>query len=104
MLALFIGLLLVRTRVGLIYEVAKMNVLLGLPHGRVQRINVLSIFFLMHLLISTAGGLSAALFAFHVALPRDGPTLLLDLCADAALPCLSCCNRIVVLHDYGMRN
>jgi hypothetical protein len=62
-LALFIGLLLVRTRVGLIYEVAKMNVLLGLPHGRVQRINVFSIFFLMHLLISTAGGLSTFLFA-----------------------------------------
>lgn len=65
-LALFVGLLLVRTRVGLIYEVAKMNVLLGLPSGRVQRLNVLSIFFLMHLLISTAGGLSAALFAFHL--------------------------------------
>ena len=65
-LALFVGLLLVRTRVGLIYEVAKMNVLLGLPSGRVQRLNILSIFFLMHLLISTAGGLSAALFAFHL--------------------------------------
>jgi hypothetical protein len=62
-LALFIGLLLIRTRVGLIYEVAKMNVLLGLPSGRVQRINPLSIFFLMHLMISAAGGLSAALFS-----------------------------------------
>jgi hypothetical protein len=62
-LALFVGLLLVRTRVGLIYEVAKMNVLLGLPSGRVQRINPLSIFFLMHLLICSGGGLSAFLFA-----------------------------------------
>ncbi|HBI41596.1 MAG TPA: hypothetical protein DDY78_01905, partial [Planctomycetales bacterium] len=33
------------------------------PHGRVQRVNVFSIFFLMHLLISTAGGLSTFLFA-----------------------------------------
>lgn len=65
-LALFVGLLLVRTRVGLIYEVAKMNVLLGLPSGRVQRINFLSIFFLMHLLISVAGGFSAALFALQL--------------------------------------
>jgi hypothetical protein len=34
-LALFIAFLLIRTRVGLIYEVAKMNALLGLPLGRV---------------------------------------------------------------------
>jgi hypothetical protein len=65
-LALFVGLLLVRTRVGLIYEVAKMNVLLGLPVGRVQRVNPLSIFFLMHLLIASAGGLSAAMFTLHL--------------------------------------
>ncbi len=65
-LALFIGLLLIRTRVGLIYEVAKMNALLGLPYGRIKRVNVLSIFFLMHLLISTAGGLSTLLFAHHI--------------------------------------
>jgi hypothetical protein len=63
-LALFIGLLLVRTRVGLIYEVAKMNVLLGIPFGRVQRVNPLSLFFLMHLLVSSAGGLSAGLFTW----------------------------------------
>jgi hypothetical protein len=65
-LALFAGLLLIRTRVGLIYEVAKMNALLGLPSGRVQRINPFSIFFLMHLLISAAGGLSGALFALQM--------------------------------------
>src|SRR5262249_15193304 len=57
-LALFVGLLLVRTRVGLIYEVAKMNVLLGLPIGRVRRISPLSLFFLMHLMVSLAGGLT----------------------------------------------
>lgn len=62
-LAAFAGLLLTRTRIGLIYEVAKMNVLLGLPVGRVQRVNLLSIFFIMHALISLAGGCSAALFA-----------------------------------------
>jgi hypothetical protein len=65
-LAIFVGLLLVRTRVGLIYEVAKMNVLLGIPSGRVQRINPLSIFFLMHLLVSAGGGLSAALFSQQI--------------------------------------
>jgi hypothetical protein len=62
-LALFAGFLLIRTRIGLIYEVAKMNVLLGLPVGRVKRVNPLSIFFIMHALISVAGGASAALFA-----------------------------------------
>ena len=45
-----------------IYEVAKMNALLGLPVGRVQRINPLSIFFIMQAIISVAGGASAALF------------------------------------------
>jgi hypothetical protein len=65
-MALLVGLLLVRTRVGLIYEVAKMNALLGLPSGRVQRVNPLSIFFLMHLLISAAGGLSACLFSLQM--------------------------------------
>lgn len=65
-LAIFVALLLVRTRVGLIYEVAKMNVLLGLPAGRVQRLNPLGIFFIMHVLISVAGGCSAALFALQL--------------------------------------
>jgi hypothetical protein len=65
-LAVFVGLLLVRTRVGLIYEVAKMNLLLGLPPGRVKRINPLSIFFLMHALVSLAGGVSAALFTMYM--------------------------------------
>jgi hypothetical protein len=65
-LAIFVALLLVRTRVGLIYEVAKMNVLLGLPIGRVQRLNPLGIFFIMHVLISVAGGCSAALLAVHL--------------------------------------
>lgn len=64
-LAFFVGFLLIRTRIGLIYEVAKMNVLLGLPVGRVQRVNPLSIFFIMHALISLAGGCCAgALAAF----------------------------------------
>src|SRR5690242_11083261 len=38
-LALFMAFLMIRTRVGLIYEVAKMNALLGLPVGRVQHLN-----------------------------------------------------------------
>ncbi|HEV3263559.1 MAG TPA: hypothetical protein VG013_42380 [Gemmataceae bacterium] len=65
-LAVFVSFLLIRTRVGLIYEVAKMNVLLGLPAGRVKRINPLSIFFIMHSLVSLAGGGSAALLALHL--------------------------------------
>jgi hypothetical protein len=65
-LALLVAFLLIRTRVGLIYEVAKMNVLCGLPIGRVQRINPMGIFFIMHMLVSLAGGGSAALFAIYM--------------------------------------
>lgn len=65
-LALFTAFLLIRTRVGLIYEVAKMNALLGLPVGRVRRINPLSIFFIMHLLVSIAGGASGTFFVYHL--------------------------------------
>ncbi len=65
-LALFSAFLLIRTRVGLIYEVAKMNALLGLPIGRVQRISPLSIHFIMQTLISCAGGGSAALFTIYM--------------------------------------
>jgi hypothetical protein len=65
-LALFTAFLLIRTRIGLIYEVAKMNALLGLPVGRVRRVNPLSIFFIMHLLVSVAGGASGTLFVYHV--------------------------------------
>lgn len=61
-LAILMAFLLIRTRIGLIYEVAKMNALLGLPIGRVQRVNVLSIFFILQALMSLAGGLTAALF------------------------------------------
>src|SRR5262249_13114404 len=65
-LALFVGFLLIRTRIGLIYEVAKMNVLLGLPVGRVKRVNPLSIFFIMHALISLAGGASGGVLAYYL--------------------------------------
>ena len=65
-LALFTAFLLIRTRIGLIYEVAKMNVLLGLPVGRVQRVNLLSIFFILHFLISLAGGISGMLLAYQL--------------------------------------
>ena len=77
MLAVFAALLLVRTRVGLIYEVAKMNVLLGLPIGRVKCVNFFSVFFLMQALVSLAGGVSAALFGLHLlALAgHEGPAL-----------------------------
>jgi hypothetical protein len=70
-LALFTGFLLIRTRIGLIYEVAKMNALLGLPVGRVKRVNPLSIFFIMHLLVSLAGGASGAFFVYHLLKYRD---------------------------------
>src|SRR5204862_3857394 len=70
-LALLTAFLLIRTRVGLIYEVAKMNVLLGLPVGRVKRVGVLSIFFIMHLMISLFGGASGAFFVYHLLRFRD---------------------------------
>lgn len=66
LLALFTAFLLIRTRIGLIYEVAKMNVLLGLPIGRVQRINPLSIFFIMHLMVCVLGAGSGLLFVYHL--------------------------------------
>jgi len=58
-LAGFISLILIRTRIGLIYEVTKMNVLLGISSTRVERVNPLSIFYLMHLLVAVLGGASA---------------------------------------------
>ena len=60
-LGAFLSLILIRTRIGLIYEVAKMNALLGLPSGRVKRVNPLSIFFLMHLMVIALGGASGGL-------------------------------------------
>jgi hypothetical protein len=62
-LAIFMAFLLIRTRIGLIYEVAKMNALLGLPIGRVSRLNPLSVHSIMHALISLGGGGSAGLFS-----------------------------------------
>jgi hypothetical protein len=63
LLSVFVAFLLIRTRVGLIYEVAKMNVMLGLPVGRVRHLSPLSIFFIMQAMISLAGGCSAGLLA-----------------------------------------
>jgi hypothetical protein len=77
-LALFVGFLLIRTRIGLIYEVAKMNVLLGLPVGRVKRIGVLSIFFIMHALISLAGGCSAAALTYFLMINPERRSATLD--------------------------
>lgn len=59
LLGLFVSLLLIRARIGLIYEVTKMNTLLGLPSQRVERVNPLSIFYLMHLMVVVLGGASA---------------------------------------------
>jgi hypothetical protein len=72
-IAVFMNFLLIRTRVGLIYEVAKMNALLGLPIGRVKRNSPLSIHFILQALISLMGGASAGLFAtfmFYLADPN----------------------------------
>lgn len=65
-LAVLTAFLLIRTRAGLIYEVAKMNALLGLPVGRVSRVQPLSIFFIMQTIISLAGGLSGGLFSIFM--------------------------------------
>lgn len=60
-LAVFISFLLIRARIGLIYEVAKLNALQGLHSKRVERVNPLSIFYIMHLLVVVLGGASAGL-------------------------------------------
>jgi hypothetical protein len=65
-LAAFMSLLLIRTRVGLIYEVAKMNILVGIPLGRVKRIQPFSIFFILHTMIALAGGCCAGLLLAHL--------------------------------------
>ncbi|WP_165249085.1 hypothetical protein [Paludisphaera soli] len=62
-LAVFISFLLIRARIGLIYEVTKLNALLGLHTKRVERVNPLSIFYIMHLLVVVLGGGSAGLAA-----------------------------------------
>ena len=71
-LAFFMALLLIRTRIGLIYEVAKMNVLLGLPVGRVKRLGFLGIFFIMHSLVCLAGGGAGFLFTYHLLYRGEG--------------------------------
>jgi len=73
-LSVFVAFLLIRTRVGLIYEVAKMNALLGLPVGRVQRINPMGIFFIMQALISLAGGFCAGMFTVFMVQWADRTT------------------------------
>ena len=62
-IGVFMSLILIRTRIGLIYEVAKMNALTGLPTTRVKRVNPLSIFFLMHALVVLLGAASAGALA-----------------------------------------
>ncbi len=66
-LAIFISVLLIRARIGLIYEVTKMNTMLGLHSKRVERVNPLSIFYVMHLLVVVLGGASFGFFAAMVA-------------------------------------
>jgi hypothetical protein len=65
-LALLMALLMIRTRVGMIYEVAKMNALLKLPLGRVSHVNPLSVFFILQLIISLAGGFTSAMFTIFM--------------------------------------
>ncbi len=62
-IGVFMSLILIRTRIGLIYEVAKMNALTGVGSERVKRVNPLSIFFLMHTLVVLLGAASAGLLA-----------------------------------------
>ena len=74
----FVTLILTRTRVGLIYEVSKMNALLGLPSDRVRRISPLSIFFLMHALVVLLGGACLGT-ATGMVVSGQGPTTWADL-------------------------
>jgi hypothetical protein len=62
-IAVYISLLLIRARIGLIFEVTKLNVLQGLPAERVTKVNPLSVFFLMHSLVTTLGGAAAGFTA-----------------------------------------
>lgn len=75
----FMSLILIRTRIGLIYEVAKMNALLGLPTTRVKRVNPLSIFFLMHALVVVLGAASAGLAAGMLAYRGGFPAITIGL-------------------------
>jgi hypothetical protein len=110
-LALFVAFLLIRTRIGLIYEVAKMNVLLGLPVGRVKRINPLSLFFIMHAMISIAGGASAAVFSVHL-LRLDGvgldnvawPSALIGVAVAAVLMILYVATVYYTTSDAKLQN
>jgi len=70
-LGLFAGFLLIRTRIGLIYEVVKMNILLGLPPARVSRISPLSFFFIMHALVSLGSGFASGL-SVHMIMTLQG--------------------------------
>ncbi len=83
-IGVFNSLILIRARVGLLYEVAKMNAILGLPAPRVNRVSPLSIFFLMHLLVVLLGGLSAGL-GLALTLSREVLSLI-QLDQLAALP------------------
>jgi hypothetical protein len=67
-IGLFVSMILIRSRIGLIYEVSKMNVLLGLPNSRVERVNPLSIFYLMHLLVAILGAASAGFTVLAIGL------------------------------------
>jgi hypothetical protein len=74
-IGIFNSLLLIRARIGLIYEASKMNTLLGLPNKRVERVNPLSIFYLMHLLVVVLGSASAGLTVGMLAYARGrGPS------------------------------
>jgi hypothetical protein len=75
-LALFTSLQLIRTRIGLIYEVAKMNELLGLPVGRVRRMAPLSIHFITHLLVCLAGAVAGLFFTYHMVYRGEGSEVL----------------------------
>lgn len=71
-IGLISSLLLIRSRIGLIYEVTKLNVLMGLPSQRVERVNPLSIFYLMNLLVVLLSGASAGFTYGMLMLPVQG--------------------------------
>jgi hypothetical protein len=100
-LAVIIALLLVRIRVGLIYEVAKMNVLLGLPPvGRVRRVNPLSVFFIMYVLIALGGGSMTAMFTYHLFRYAEVADLALPMAAATGLVAAI---ALVALYVFAVR-
>jgi hypothetical protein len=109
-MAVLTAFLMIRTRVGLIYEVAKMNALLDLPIGRVQRIGLMSIFFILQTIISLAGGCASGLlsvFLLALVYPQADltlPAIAIGLAVTASLMVLYVITVMYTTTDTRLKN